>query len=250
METIVAANQDPHMGTGPDAAKEGELIKWKSVLLFFACYLGGTLAIGLLIGLVISIYSALSGQPPLQMPSGYMMLILDAIVFFIVFASYGRVRKFVMESMNIGVLLSWRTYGYILAGFFLFLISQYVFLVLLNIGDASKQAGELGVDKPHALGWGAFFLMWLSIAVITPLKEEFLFRGLIHRFLEKRYHFWIGLVISSVIFGLLHFDFPVVAIVMGVIFASLYRLTGSLLPSILLHILWNSFGVIAQSLAG
>lgn len=79
----------------------------------------------------------------------------------------------------------------------------------------------------------------LSVAIITPIKEEILYRGILYRFFEKKYSFLVGIIISSFIFGILHGGFPVTAMIMGIVFAMLYKKTQSIIPSIILHIIWN-----------
>ncbi len=44
---------------------------------------------------------------------------------------------------------------------------------------------------------------------------------------------------SSFIFGILHDGYPITAMMMGIVFAMLYKKTQSIVPSIILHIAWN-----------
>ena len=63
-------------------------------------------------------------------------------------------------------------------------------------------------------------------------------------FLSEKWGFWLGLILSSVIFGLLHPGYAISASIMGAVFVGLYRLTRSLIVPILLHIVWNAFAVV------
>lgn len=77
-------------------------------------------------------------------------------------------------------------------------------------------------------------LMILSLAVLAPLGEELLFRGLLLRGLARRMNFGPAAVVSSVIFGLVHIDvwltqnwFRALAlIVAGLLLAFTYRRWG------------------------
>ncbi|WP_036659560.1 CPBP family intramembrane glutamic endopeptidase [Paenisporosarcina sp. HGH0030] len=83
----------------------------------------------------------------------------------------------------------------------------------------------------------------VSIAIIGPIAEEFIFRGvLLHRMMKKT-SMWGGILISSILFGLLHAD-VVGAFIFGVIASLLYLKTRNLLIPILMHIINNSIAVI------
>ena len=82
----------------------------------------------------------------------------------------------------------------------------------------------------------------LIIAVIGPIAEEFMFRGLLLKRLIAKTSMWEGIGTSSLLFGLLHMDF-FGAFLFGVTASILYLLTDNLLIPILLHIFHNSFVV-------
>jgi membrane protease YdiL (CAAX protease family) len=80
------------------------------------------------------------------------------------------------------------------------------------------------------------------VAVIGPIAEEFVFRGLILNRLISKFGFWNGLGLSSAIFGMFHIDF-FGAFLFAVIASLLYLKTGNLLIPILLHIVNNTVAV-------
>ncbi|MGE6486885.1 CPBP family glutamic-type intramembrane protease [Paenisporosarcina sp. NPDC076898] len=93
-------------------------------------------------------------------------------------------------------------------------------------------------ENPVYLG-----IMLISIAVIGPIAEEFIFRGvLLHRMMKKT-SMWGGIIISSILFGILHAD-VFGAFIFGVIASLLYIKTRNLLIPILMHIINNSIAVI------
>lgn len=225
----------------------GDEIKWPTILVFLTAFLGSTF----LLGLVISIYSALTDRgvelEELIIFQGYNALILDAGLFIVVILFFKRLRKFLVKSFDFSVLRRFSTYVYILISLLLFFIIQTVFIDITGIDDPTDQASDLGFDQVFSTDNQdvlQMFLIFLSVAILTPIKEELLYRGIIHRFLEERHHFLIGLIVSSLVFGLLHIGFPYSAISMGIIFVLLYKLTNSLIPPIILHICWNSFAAI------
>lgn len=88
----------------------------------------------------------------------------------------------------------------------------------------------------------------ISIALIGPIAEEFIFRGmLLHRMMKKT-SMWGGILISSILFGILHADI-IGATIFGIVTSLLYLKTGNLLIPILLHIFNNSIAVILTFVA-
>ncbi len=89
---------------------------------------------------------------------------------------------------------------------------------------------------------GAPLWFYLFASVITPICEEVLFRG----FMVPR----IGIIVSALIFGLLHFSYNstfgieiIAATIFGLLAGYVFKKTGSLYPSILAHILVNTLAV-------
>ena len=80
------------------------------------------------------------------------------------------------------------------------------------------------------------------VAVIGPIAEEFVFRGLILNRLIAKFGFWNGLGLSSAVFGIFHIDF-FAAFLFAVVASLLYLKTGNLLLPILLHIANNTVAV-------
>lgn len=87
----------------------------------------------------------------------------------------------------------------------------------------------------------------LVVEVLTAVFEEVLFRGIVFRLVEERLGSWIALVISALIFGLLHlmndgsrfWDGLAVAIEAGILLGAAYMLTRSLWFPIAIHYAWN-----------
>lgn len=88
------------------------------------------------------------------------------------------------------------------------------------------------------------FLILTSIMAtfIGPVAEEVFFRGFLYPALKKSFNISIAIFITSVIFSLLHTNIvgflPIVAL--GAFLAYLREKTGSLMPSICVHIMHNS----------
>lgn len=85
-------------------------------------------------------------------------------------------------------------------------------------------------------------LLFVTIAVVAPLLEEILFRGLLQNALSKRLPVWAAIALSALVFGAMHMDFYALPplVLMGAIFGVIYHLTGSLRVTILLHMINNA----------
>src|SRR5262249_52506622 len=89
-------------------------------------------------------------------------------------------------------------------------------------------------DAQFKLPW---FWALLFAAVLPAVGEELLCRGLIGRGLVARYGPVVGVLLTSLLFGLLHID-PVrmaAATILGIALHAVYLATRSLLASMLLH---------------
>lgn len=93
----------------------------------------------------------------------------------------------------------------------------------------------------------------LGIAIIGPIAEEVVFRGAICRSLLKQgVPTGLTILISAIIFGLIHVNPAQVlyAFFMGLALGYIYCRTGSLIPTIITHILNNSISVFVMAKYG
>lgn len=85
-------------------------------------------------------------------------------------------------------------------------------------------------------------LLFVAIAVIAPLLEELLFRGLLQNAFARKLPIWAAIALSALVFGAMHMDFYAMPplMLMGAIFGVIYHLTGSLRVTIVLHMINNA----------
>jgi uncharacterized protein len=87
----------------------------------------------------------------------------------------------------------------------------------------------------------------LADALVAGAFEEILFRGLLFRITQESLGTWLALLISALVFGLLHLANPnatliaglAIALEAGVMLAAAYLLTGRLWLSMGIHFAWN-----------
>lgn len=84
---------------------------------------------------------------------------------------------------------------------------------------------------------------FIRVCILAPAVEEIFIRGCILESLQKNYSAIIALLISSLLFALLHFNFvqTMSALISGLILGILYIYTGSLFSCILAHAMYNAF---------
>lgn len=123
-----------------------------------------------------------------------------------------------------------------------FSISIY-WLQLRGLMSIAPAAVELAL-MPQPLSDAVWYLgtTGFILAVIAPIAEEFVFRGLILNWLVAAFGFWKGIGLSSLIFGIFHINF-FGAFLFAVVASLLYLKTGNLLVPILLHIANNLVAV-------
>jgi membrane protease YdiL (CAAX protease family) len=94
---------------------------------------------------------------------------------------------------------------------------------------------------------GNLALSLVLLAVLAPLVEELIFRGLLYGWVTGRWGSLAGLIVSSVAFAAAHYEPAHVVLVLplGFFFGWLRRRTDSLLPSLFSHIVNNGFALLA-----
>lgn len=141
-------------------------------------------------------------------------------------------RRWLMTATGVGII-----------GYGLNLIIQFTYQTWFRSNDPQSilHAAARGGPLP-------FLLSFLGGAIFTPFGEEILFRGVVANALN-RYGAFAGVVLSSIIFGLAHGVSVIlpVAIMVGLLSAILFRATGSVWPSVVLHCVYNGANSIASA---
>ncbi|WP_328357002.1 CPBP family intramembrane metalloprotease [Mycobacterium sp. NBC_00419] len=93
----------------------------------------------------------------------------------------------------------------------------------------------------------SYMLAAIPMALSSGIFEELLFRGVLFRIVEEWLGSWISLVVSSLVFGLVHLMNPSATLLgaifisaeAGILLAAAYMLTRRLWMSMGFHIAWN-----------
>ncbi|KAI4352945.1 hypothetical protein L6164_007149 [Bauhinia variegata] len=89
----------------------------------------------------------------------------------------------------------------------------------------------------------AMALYAIVVSVCAPIWEEIVFRGFLLPSLTKYMPVWCAMLVSSVAFALAHFNLQrmLPLIFLGMLMGAVFVRSRNLLPSMLLHSLWNAF---------
>jgi membrane protease YdiL (CAAX protease family) len=122
------------------------------------------------------------------------------------------------------------------------LIPLYIPILWIFDGDVSEAAQDLS-DK---FSDNEMWLLVVLVLIIAPVTEELFYRGLIQGSLERSLAPWMAVSVSSLIFGLVHFQLlqlPGLIFIGAVTGYSLYR-TNRLSMSIGVHMGFNGVATV------
>ena len=128
--------------------------------------------------------------------------------------------------------------GYGAAGAAIFILADWAF------ESVGAYSGDPSLQRKPSLD---LFLVSLgAIGIVGPVAEEVAVRFTLFQFLRTKLSFALSALISSAIFGLMHFGYPdpmkmLMTLGAGWILAWSYELTGSILAPVLVHVLNNCF---------
>lgn len=126
-----------------------------------------------------------------------------------------------------------------------YIIDSFGLAIEYNIYEAFEETNGI-------LYSGGIVMQVLATCVGAPFAEELLFRGLIHRRLRKILKMIPAMLISSVLFGIIHGNIiqGIYATLIGLICAFVYEKFKTLWAPIILHATANSFAVALTYILG
>ena len=224
--------ENPGMGVPTEPVRYS--VPWKPIDNWIGVILLAIIDAGLLI-------VSLQGQKGQLAQSGLLVIVqLAYLLPVVIILAWRRIHwsslgfgRFHWSTLGIGC-------GLLVASYSIILIHNLI-LMSLGIetqGDEIYRLFEL-LDTP---AW--FFFVG---AVLAPFVEEIFFRGFLFQGFRAKYGWVSGMLLSSAIFAVAHLD-PVSLIptyILGNLLAYLYHRSNSVWPGVILHVLVNTFGLIA-----
>jgi hypothetical protein len=92
-------------------------------------------------------------------------------------------------------------------------------------------------------------LSFVTVVLLAPAMEELVFRGVLFHRLSARWGIRSGLLVSSLIFAILHAERAAGVFTFGVLMALLYVRSGTLLLPTLCHMLNNGFAWVVGAMS-
>lgn len=207
---------------------------WSIILLYIAAQV-------LSVVIPLALY-AMTGNKDVSM-----VVYVNVILFVLaVIGSLFILRKEIREEnkanpLSVGKIIGWTALGIVLA-WGAQLIAILIETNLLGISEGSENTeGIIDITRMSPL----FFIIPVFTA---PILEELIFRKIIFGTLYKRMNFFLAVLISSLLFGVLHLELQHILIYfgMGVALAYVYVKTKRIIVPILVHMGMNALVVIAQ----
>lgn len=209
-------------------------------------FLGFMLAQALILVLIEVLQKV--GVPLDQISDSLFQLVIGAVIYtltlLIVIGAPWLVKKARTTKEELGMqrLPSWMDFVWVPAGAIVYLI-----LTAIVTTVAMSYLTFVDYDQVQETGFtnmGAqteYVLAFIMLVVIAPIAEELLFRGYLFGKLRKYAPLWISIFITSALFALVHFAWNVGLDVfaLSIVLCLLRVISGSLWPSIMLHMLKN-----------
>lgn len=178
--------------------------------------------------------------------AGVLMGFIMAVIFTTVVYLFC-IKRYKLSWKDIGIRkLSWRDFLWtVVALIFLIIVSIAVLMIMEKMGISFENSKTETVQNDKSIY--AFCIAVIGAAVISPIYEEVLYRGVFYTFFRDRYGIWGGVLISSIIFTVVHiptYNTLPVNFLSGVVFAWLYEKTNSILSAMTAHALFNFIAVL------
>lgn len=248
VENVETANQtapenspaeDPMNDPRFEAPRAQRFPTWGDMLAVVGIYLLATVATSIVMAIVAAVSGGAESLTE-RMSSGPMsalsyalsmaLTIIGALVYRKLRRGKGKVFRLSMRGFN-PMLILW--------GFVLVLITGIVIEPVLNLFPESflDLLNQMGANG----GWSV-----LMLAILAPVMEEVLFRGILLESVREKYSSGRAIVVSALMFGVIHVipQQVVNAFVIGLILGFIYVRTDSLWPVIIIHALNNAMAYV------
>lgn len=128
------------------------------------------------------------------------------------------------------------------AGFIVyFLASAALVYVASQVipGFAIDQTQQTGFN--HLTFYYEYVLAFITLIIVAPIAEETLFRGYLYGKLRKTLPAWVAMLITSILFGLVHgqWNVGVDVFALSMVLCCLREVTGNIWAGMLLHMIKN-----------
>ena len=148
-----------------------------------------------------------------------------------------------LATLGLNRLPSWTDIGLAPVGFIVYSVA-----VTTVVAGLMAWVPDFPLDQAQDVGFSAFgsrldnILAFVTLVILAPFAEELLFRGYLYGKLKSRVPAVIAALVTSLLFGLAHFQLNVAidVFILSLILCGLRSLTGSIWVCVLVHVLKNA----------
>jgi membrane protease YdiL (CAAX protease family) len=219
-----------------------------------------SLITGLLIGVIAGFIAALDHKK-LAIPNFNQELLLVTVLFGVI-GGLISIQLFVCRPAKTNIVkafyqdkLSWKTSAFVGLGGFAMMSALTSILALAAqlfriTAPSAGVVAEQWIDAVISNNAGKFLLCALFICIMAPIIEEILFRGLLYPWLRRKCGVVAGIALSSVAFGLIHFDLVrlIFFVGLGAILTTTFERTRSLRLTTAMHAAWNVWALLTTAM--
>lgn len=124
-------------------------------------------------------------------------------------------------------------------------VVSMITLIILFLSGQPMENPQLDFLLPDGLSAINAILMLILAGIVAPFGEELFFRGVLYSFLRERWGIWIGVFVSSLLFGLMHGNLAVglTGFLLGIVAALVFEYSQSLWTAVIVHVINNSLKI-------
>lgn len=161
-------------------------------------------------------------------------------------------RRYRTTRSDVGLtrLPSWMDIGLAPAGFVIYLIaSGLVMYAVAQLVPGFNVAERQEIGFQDLSRQYEYILAFITLVVVAPIAEEAIFRGYLYGKLRKTVPIWAAILVTSLLFGLLHmkWDGGLIAginvgldvFILSIVMCGLRDVTGSIWAGVILHMMKN-----------
>ncbi|PHD41497.1 CPBP family intramembrane metalloprotease [Bacillus toyonensis] len=143
-----------------------------------------------------------------------------------------------------------KSWKFILLLTIMLLVGDVIVMVLTSfIGNSYENSKTEAIQQN--VNFFTVLIAFVSAAIISPIYEEIFYRGFLYRWLRTRFGMIGAILLSSLIFTIVHiptYNVMPVNFLSGIVFAWAYERTNSIWPSVIIHGLTNGIMVLLTAM--
>jgi uncharacterized protein len=179
------------------------------------------------------------------------LLISSVITILALILIYKIKRRNYKEELQIVKANRFNIFFAIILGISCWLFNSGVLSLVEEAGFFSSQFEYMN-DILAPISQGSILISMLTVGIVAPIAEEFLFRGVIYNTLKKKISIKWTIIIQAILFGVFHGNLVqgTYATLLGLVFGYVTYKTKSLWPAIIMHMVNNLTANIVSFIIG